>query len=270
MPNLRGPDERRKRLFANTVMSIVLYVAPVWEDTLTRSKRQPALHRLQRTIAQRVISAYRTVSSNAALLLARLPPVKLVAGMRKKIYDQIKMRREDGSFLPETRKEIKEPELQKMYDEWREQLERPNSPGGLTLMAIVPRLEVWMARKSGSMSFHLTQIMTGHGCFPKILCRIGKKTNTTCDFYGCDMDDPNHTLRVCTAWEPQRILLARKLDLPQGFTLGDIVEAVATSLDCWRAFSAFAEEVIREKEEEERRRERMRLSPPYTEDDGVD
>lgn len=195
MPNLRGPDERRRRLFANTVMSVILYGAPVWGDTLAKSQKQPAIHRLQRTIAQRVISAYRTVSSNAALVLARLPPVKLVAGMRKRIYDEIKLRKEDESFLPEHKKEIKEVELQKMYDKWREQLERPNQPGQRTLMAIVPRLEEWMSRKSDSMSFHLTQIMTGHECFPKFLHRIGKRANTACDFCGKDLDDASHTLK---------------------------------------------------------------------------
>lgn len=29
MPNLKGPDERRRRLFANVVLSVVLYGAPV-------------------------------------------------------------------------------------------------------------------------------------------------------------------------------------------------------------------------------------------------
>lgn len=83
MPNLRGPDERRRRLYMNVVMLVILYGAPVWGDVISRSRMLPALYRLQHTTAQRVISAYRTVSSNAALLLARLPPLKFVAIMRR-------------------------------------------------------------------------------------------------------------------------------------------------------------------------------------------
>lgn len=105
MPNLRGPDERLRRLYANTVMSVILYGAPVWGDVFATSKLQPALYSLQRTVAQRVISVYRSVSSNAALLLARLPPLKFVATMRKRIFDQIKARRGRESLARNEKKD---------------------------------------------------------------------------------------------------------------------------------------------------------------------
>lgn len=58
IPNLKGPDERRRHLFANVVHSVILYGAPVWGDVFVKkSCAQPALYRLQRTVAQRVISA---------------------------------------------------------------------------------------------------------------------------------------------------------------------------------------------------------------------
>ncbi|KMQ89946.1 reverse transcriptase [Lasius niger] len=106
------------------------------------------------------------------------------------------------------------------------------------------------------MSFHLTQILTGHGYFAKFLCRIGKRINTTCDFCGEDLDDVYHTLKDCPAWDPQRIRLKKELGLSRDFTLNDVVESIVNSLECRRAFSKFAEEVLREKEEEERHRER--------------
>lgn len=93
MPNLRGPDERRRRLYMNVAMSVMLYGAPVWGDVIARSKLLPTLYRLQRTIAQRVISAYRTVSSNAALLLARLPHLKFMAMSRKRVYEFTEVQR---------------------------------------------------------------------------------------------------------------------------------------------------------------------------------
>lgn len=32
MPNLRGPGERKRKLFATVVTSVVLYAAPVWGE----------------------------------------------------------------------------------------------------------------------------------------------------------------------------------------------------------------------------------------------
>lgn len=38
MPNLRGPNEKRRRLHANVVFSIILYGAPVWRNVLIPSR----------------------------------------------------------------------------------------------------------------------------------------------------------------------------------------------------------------------------------------
>lgn len=85
MPNLRGPGEMKRRLYANVLMSILTYGAPVWSDAFT-VKRQAPLRRLKRTIALRVVSAYRTVSFDAATLLAKMPPLFLIASIRKRVF----------------------------------------------------------------------------------------------------------------------------------------------------------------------------------------
>ncbi|KMQ91607.1 reverse transcriptase [Lasius niger] len=49
MPNIRGPGEKKRRLFANAVMSVLTYGAPVWYDELISSKRiQVPLNRMIR------------------------------------------------------------------------------------------------------------------------------------------------------------------------------------------------------------------------------
>ncbi|KMQ89172.1 reverse transcriptase [Lasius niger] len=97
-----------------------------------------------------------------------------------------------------------------MCERWRRYLERPNTPGEYTKLAIVPNLEVWLARKHGGMTYHLTQVMTGHGCFGRFLFRIGRRPNRSCDFCG-EEDNAFHTLRECPAWE--RLTMRRKLEL---------------------------------------------------------
>ncbi|KMQ84483.1 reverse transcriptase [Lasius niger] len=120
MPNLRGPDENRRRLFAHVVLSVILYGAPVWGDDLARNRLERALNRLEHSVAQRVISAY-----------------------RKKIFEGTKRLRQEGEYTREKVEEIKNNEYTDMCERWRRYLERPNTPGEYTKLAIVPNLEVW-------------------------------------------------------------------------------------------------------------------------------
>lgn len=64
------------------------YGAPAWSDAFVK-KKQPPLRRLQRSMAIRVIAAYRSVSFDAATLMARIPPLFLVAAMRKRVFLRI-------------------------------------------------------------------------------------------------------------------------------------------------------------------------------------
>lgn len=87
MPNLRGPSERKRHFYATVLTSVFTYAAPVWASVLSSSPERVIrpLRRIQRTIAIRVISAYRTVSFDAATLLARMPPWTLEASLRRRV-----------------------------------------------------------------------------------------------------------------------------------------------------------------------------------------
>ncbi|RLU17589.1 hypothetical protein DMN91_009825 [Ooceraea biroi] len=100
MRNLQGPGDRKRRLYANTVYAILLYGAPIWAEELEGNRRfKVAMRKLQRKLALRVISAYRTVSYEAAEVLARLPPVDLMALKLKRIYERKKRIAESGNVL---------------------------------------------------------------------------------------------------------------------------------------------------------------------------
>jgi len=80
MPNLRDPQERKRRLYAGILTSVIMYAAPIWTDSLAVSADLCRLfRRWQRAIAVRVCAAYRSVS---ATLLARLVPYELLAAER--------------------------------------------------------------------------------------------------------------------------------------------------------------------------------------------
>lgn len=90
MPNLRGPDETRRKLYANVVTSIAMYGAPVWaEEINTKKETLKILRYMQKRIALKIISAYRTVSYDAATIIARMPPFHLTAMMRRRMYQRI-------------------------------------------------------------------------------------------------------------------------------------------------------------------------------------
>jgi len=105
MPNLRGPSQTRRRLYYNVVMSILTYGVPVWgQEFVNSSRKQYPLRRIQRTAALRVICAYRTVSLDAALLLAGFPPFPLMLGSRIKMYHRIaELKRNDALTIRASR-----------------------------------------------------------------------------------------------------------------------------------------------------------------------
>lgn len=60
MPNLRGPSEKKRRLYASVVESVALYGAPVWAEALLESREAIRIMRgIQRPVVNRVCSAYR-------------------------------------------------------------------------------------------------------------------------------------------------------------------------------------------------------------------
>lgn len=120
------------------------------------------------------------------------------------------------------------------------------------------------------MTFHLSQVLTGHDCFGRYLYRIGQRSNMSCDLSGKEVDDVYHTFRDCLAWDPERIRIKKLLGLARDFSLGDVVDAITSSEDSWDAFFTYVEKVMRAREDEKRRREREGLAGLPSEDEGSD
>ena len=79
MPNIGGPREAKRRLVASVVHSKQLYVAPVWANALQNHAIQKRLFSAPRLVALRIVSAYRTISTSAVLVLASVPTIDLFA-----------------------------------------------------------------------------------------------------------------------------------------------------------------------------------------------
>jgi hypothetical protein len=109
----------------------------------------------------------------------------------------------------------------------------------------------WVNRTHREMTFRLTQLMTGHGCFNRFLRRIGRAPSVGCshcgptDELGDEEDDAHHTLQRCEVFECDRECLVLTIG---PFDSGDLVRLMLESPANWRAVVTFVEDVMSTKE----------------------
>lgn len=133
-------------------------------------------------------------------------------------------------------------------------MEDPRTPGKRTREAILPVLDGWLDRIHGGLTYRMTQMMTGHGCFGSYLFRIKKIITATCCHCFEGIDTPEHTLEECQSWEEDRGILREKIGMD--IRLGGIIREIVRSDEAWNSFKEFAEKVMSKKEEVEREREK--------------
>lgn len=240
------------------VRSMAMYGAPVWANTLS-SQNIAILRRPQRAMALRVIRGYRTVSVEAACVLAGCLPWDLDARGLASVYfwredelarGQRPAPREVDAFRLENNDAL--------VEEWLRRLMQPKA-GLRTIEAFRPILKSWLKREHGSVTFRLTQILSGHGCFSKYLCRIGREPTTACHHCTALEDTADHTLAECSAWTDDRNEMTNSIG--SDLSLTAVVDAMVNSEDGWQAVVAFCENVMSQKEAAEREREMLSLNP---------
>jgi hypothetical protein len=88
LPNIGGTRHSKRRLMASVVNSVMLYGAPIWQKALQYKKYRERLEKVQRLMALRVCSAYRTVSTVALQVVGTLIPIDLMVEERTTQYQQ--------------------------------------------------------------------------------------------------------------------------------------------------------------------------------------
>ncbi|XP_063899081.1 uncharacterized protein LOC135119160 [Helicoverpa armigera] len=167
-----------------------------------------------------------------------------------------------GERLAPRQVEARRAELrQEVIAEWEQRLAQPTA-GHATIAAVRPILKEWLERRHGALSFRLTQVLTGHGCFGKFLCRIGREPTPECHHCGiCSEDSSLHTLVECPAWATQRRDLAAAVDAAGSLSLPAVVSYMVGSEEGWNAVASFCEDVMVAKEKAERERETSTTLP---------
>lgn len=237
MPNVGGPKTSRRKLLNEIVTSTLLYGAPIWANALGVERNRIKMARVQRRSAIRIISAYRTVSEDASLVLARTPPIDLLALERKNVY------------LGEDKKLAAERTAEAWQSRWEA------SKKGRWTHRLISDLKPWCGRKHGEVNYWLTQMLTGHGCFGAYLHGIQKEPTEKCHHCGHIMDDAEHTMYDCTAWEEIRREHSKLLDVPK-ITPENTVATMLRDTASWAAWTLFAKKVMEAKIESENARRR--------------
>lgn len=240
MPNVRGPREKKRRLIATSIMSKVMYAAPAWEKAMDKACHRARLQSVQRLVALRIVSGYRTVSTAAALVLASLPPVDLLVRESRERYDGTRGPATTQETVMTIRREARRTVLQEWQRRWQEEVT------GRWTFCLIPNLDIWISRKYGEVDFYLTQALTGHGYFREYLHRFKHAMDARCVFCCAEVDDAKHTLFECERFSRTRYGLYGVLGLelgPQNFE-----EILLSSEENWKKVAEYVTAVMKIKE----------------------
>lgn len=234
MANTYGPRASKRRLMCSVVHSILLYAAPVWESMMKVGRTRGKMTRIQRCAAIRVCSAYRTISYEAALVVAGIPPLDLMAKERLEVYE--------GVAKAEAR--------DRLFERWQRRWEVADK--GRWTRRLITNVRTWTERRHGEVGYYLTQALSGHGCFMEYLNDIDKIDSRECVYCG-EVDNAEHTVFVCNRWREERRHGGAPLLSPD-----DMVERMLETEENWRKVEEAITHIMQKKEEDERE---MGLTP---------
>ncbi|XP_052561918.1 uncharacterized protein LOC128092324 [Culex pipiens pallens] len=190
MPNNAGPRSSRRRLLASVATSILRYGGPVWWTALGTKRNRALLDRTQRLMAIRVASAYRTISSEAVGVIAGMIPIGITLE-----EDTVRYTRRGTRGIREA---ARAESLARWQREW------DTTEKGRWTHRLIPSVSTWVSRRHGEVTFHLTQFLSGHGCFRKYLHRFGHAESPLCsDCVDCEKT-PEHVVFGCPRFEAAR------------------------------------------------------------------
>lgn len=227
MPNVGGPMASKRKVIASAAVSVILYAAPIWKKAILYKKYAGMLRAANRRLAIGVMAAYRTVSGEAAEVVAGMPPLDLLVEERSLLYERGK----------DVANELKERTVEMWQERWK-------GYEGWTRV-LISDIASWRERKWGEIDFYLAQALTGHGVFGSYLYKIGKADNDECWFCG-ESDTAWHTLFSCRQFERARGVCEKKCG--QKISVSNMETVMLKSEEGWEAIANMCRTIMKEKE----------------------
>ena len=234
---------------------MALYGAPVWSRSLKKKGRE-TLHRMQCIMTIRAVRAYRSVSFRAAVALAGMIPLDLQAAAKAKVYRRVWRLKLNGDVQWEEIVNLRKVARNRALRKWKAELEGSGAGRKRMIGAVLANWDQWQgcARRPG-LTYRVTQVLTGHGCFGEFLRRIGAEHSAECFECGAEVDSAQHTVEACPAFAEQRSELRRAIG--DDLSPAVLIRALITAGRQQKAVITFCEEVMTDKEAKERSRKRI-------------
>lgn len=199
MPNIGGPNYEKRVLLANVVSSVLLYAAPIWACSLATKVTRRKLTATYRLTALRTISGFRTISDEAAFVLAGMIPIDLLADEMSRIYNR---RRSNADNSLVNIKWIKSEEREITMVRWQNRWDI--SSKGRWTNILIPLIDAWINRSHGTCNYNLTQFLSGHGGYRKFLHKFGHASSALCPNCAQTEEDAGHVIFNCQRFEEGR------------------------------------------------------------------
>lgn len=224
LPHLRGAKQKTRRVRATVVTSRLLYGAPIWSSTIT-SKARNTMEAAYRRIMLRVACCYRTTSYEAAAVVSSMPPLDLLAEERRSIFI--------GTDKGEVRKLL--------VINWQQKWD--SSEKGRWKHRLIKDVGAWYQRNHGEVSFHVSQVLTGHGCFGNYLYKYCNLDTGVCAQCGATPDSLEHAVFKYDAWHQWRNEAGVYLEVEQ-ITADNIVGIMLRSKASWKRVSSLLARIM--------------------------
>jgi len=180
-----------------------------------------------------VSCAFRTISDDAVLVIAGMIPITEL------ILESEAINGAEGASISDQRIAARQSSITRWQDRWDRSLK------GRWTHQLIPNLATWVGRKHGEVNFHLTQILSGHGCFRSYLKRFGHENSDECPHCGrSTVEDAHHVVFSCMRFNNERLALEEVMGRP--ITTDNLVPGMLESIHKWNSVCSFAAGVMTE------------------------
>lgn len=230
MSNSSAVCASKRRLLAGVATSILRYGGPAWSSALYIDRNLQKLESTYRLMCLRVASAYRTVSKDAVCVIAGMMPIGIIIKEDDECFD---LRGTNGA-----RNLCRPASLARWQREW------DSSTKGRWTHRLIPSVASWIDRHHGEVNFHLTQFLSGHGCFRSYLHRFGHAVSPDCPECAGTQESAEHVIFECPRFREARLNMFAVCG--NDTSPDNIVQRMSGSADCWNAARTMITQVVLE------------------------
>ena len=231
LPKEAGPSLKTRRLIAQTAFSAILSAAPAWASVLRFQKYRDELQSGSRPILLMVCRGSQRMSTQAAEMIAGIPPVYLRVKQALDRYNGM----------------TKGDAMKQCHETWFEEWVTVTPEKSKWTKTLISDPKAWIERSHGDIGHEMCQFLSGHGCFRAPLHKATLVDSPDCIFCGAD-DTAEHAFFACRRFRVEKA----RLDALVGVTTPEnIVSIMLQSPHRWGMVERYVLAVVAAKKTSE-------------------